>query len=160
MPVWNKLIKDKSFQDWGGSDNENLDCVDMLEINEFDLNQDGQKEILLRGTNFNLCSGVGNCAFWIYEKKGKGFRKILYSTDYIDITEMSKQIQKNKTNGYFNVVLKGHLNASETSYETFKFDSQNYKESKCLVNTCIICSGANPKWEFISCREYDKRQNY
>lgn len=159
LPVWKELTKDDYFREQG-SYGESGNCSDMLEVKNIDLNQDGQKEILLRGKNFNLCSAVGNCAFWIYEKKGKRFRKILYSTDYIDITKMPNQIKKNRTNGYFNIVLKGHLNAAETNYLYYKFDGQKYKQNNCLVYTYIPGTNSNPKWKFISCREYDKRQNY
>jgi len=160
LPIWKELIKHKSFQDWGLASNESLDCVDMLDVREIDLNQDNKKEILIRGKNFNLCSAVGNCAFWIYEKKNGKFNELLYSTDYIDVTESPNQVKKTKTNNYFDILLKSHWSAADTEYSTYKFNGKKYKENKCLVETCVVCTGNKPKWEFISCQEYSKRQNF
>lgn len=157
LPIWNQLLKDKNFQDWERISDESLDCADMLEIKEIDLNQDNQKEILLRGKNFYLCSAVGNCAFWIYEKKSKRYEKALYSTDYIDITEMGEQIKKTRTNNYSDILLKGHLTAADTSYDFYKFDGKRYKRKKCLVNTYVRGTSDNPQWEFVGCKEFYKR---
>jgi len=157
LQVWKTLVKDRDFQEWQPNSRESLDCKDMLEIKEFDLNQDGNKEILLRGQNFNLCSAVGNCGFWIYEKKGNKFKKILYSTDYIDVSESGKQVKRNKTKGYFDILLKGHITAADTNYLTYKFDGKKYQQKNCLVHTYVRGTTPNPKWEFISCGQFYKR---
>ena len=157
LPIWNQLINDKTFKDWEVSSRDSLDCAEMLDVKKIDLNRDVQKEILLRGKNFNLCSAVGNCAFWIYEKKGKKYRKLLDSTDFGEITVMGSQVKKSKTKGYFDILLKGHMTASDTTYEFYKFDGTKYKQSKCLVETPVAGSSDNPKWEFIGCKEFFKR---
>jgi hypothetical protein len=156
LPIWNQLIKDKTFKDWKVNSRDSLDCTEMLEMKEFDLNQDGQREFFLRGKNFNLCSPVGNCAFWIYEKKGRIYSKLLDSTDFGEITEMGKQLRKGKTRGYFDVMLKGHFTAADTTYEFYKFDGTKYKQSKCLVETPVLGTSDKPKWIFISCKEFFK----
>ncbi|HEY8559638.1 MAG TPA: hypothetical protein VIL74_04480 [Pyrinomonadaceae bacterium] len=156
LRVWKYLVRDRDFQEWQPSPRESLDCKDMFEIKEFDLNQDGNKEILLRGKNFNLCSPVGNCGFWIYERAGKGYQKILGSTDYSDIIELPHQIQKNKTNGYRDVLLKGHFTASDTTYRHYKFIGKKYKLVKDLINACVVCTGDNPKWKMMTWKEYKK----
>lgn len=157
LRVWNYLIKDKDFQEWEPNSRESLDCKEMIEIKEVDLNQDGNKEILLRGKNFNLCSPVGNCAFWIYERNGKNYRKLLHDTDYTDITELPNQIEKTKSNRYFNVVLKGHMTARDTTYNFYKFDGKKYKQSKCLVDTLIEYKDEKPIYGFMSCKKFFKR---
>ncbi len=106
-----------------------------------------------------MCGAVGNCGFWIFEKKGKNYRKILSASDYVDITEMGKQITRKETKGNFDILLKGHWSASDTGYYTYKFNGQKYTETKCLVEACVICTGDNPKWKFFSCREYENRDN-
>lgn len=160
LPLWNELVKDRDFRSRWQYSVENLDCREILELKEIDLNRDGQKEILLRGINMVLCGGVGNCAFWIYQKKGKQYKKLLFSTDYTDVTELPDQVKKARTNGYLDILLKGHDTAADTNYRFYKFDGRKYRQTKCLEETPIPDTGDNPKWEFIGCREYDKRQGY
>ena len=155
-PIWKHLINDRDFREWSPISDERNDCKDMLEIKRVDLNQDGNKEILILGKSLSLCSPVGNCAFWIFEKRGKSYQKLIYSNDYIDITKNGQQLQRKKTNGYFDILLKGHLSASDTSYEFYKYNGKNYKLHKSLVQACIICVGENPKWEFMTWKEYKK----
>jgi hypothetical protein len=157
LPIWNQLIKDKSFKDWWKFSEGSFDCANALEIKEFDLNNDGQNEFLLRGKNPPFCSAVGNCAFWIYQKEGQKYRKLLYSTDYADISELPNQVKETKTNGFSDIVLKGHITAGDTSYYFYKFDGKKYKQNKCLVNTYIRGTSDNSKQEFISCKEFYKR---
>lgn len=155
--VWKELEKDEDFRERTGFSGISANCIDILEALSVDLNGDGQKEILLRGKLSPLCSAVGNCGFWIFEKKGKNYRKILASSDYAEIAEIGSQIKKTKTKGYNNILLKGHITAGDTSYRFYKFDGRKYKESKCLVNAYIPGTSDNPKWEFMSCREFYKR---
>ena len=153
LPVWKILLKDKYFWEWEPIAEYSLDCKDMLEIKKVDLNQDGDVEILLRGNNFNLCSPVGNCAFWIFEKRIKNYRKILYSTDYIDVSKLGEQILKRKTNDYSDILLKGHLSGYETSFTKYKFNGKKYIETKCSVETFHM----NGEREFITCKEWQKK---
>ena len=159
LPVWKELVKDKSFRQRTQSQTgeESFDCADMLEIKEADLNRDGQKEIILRGKNFNLCSAVGNCAFWIYQKRRRKYKKILDSTDYADATKMPNEVENDKTNGYFDILLKSHITAGDTGYDFYKFDGASYKHKKCQVSTPVLGTSENPKWEFIGCRKFYKR---
>lgn len=154
LQVWNTLIQDKDFQDWEPISKESLDCADTVEVKKIDLNRDGTKEFLLRGKS--LCSPVGNCGFWVYEKKGNKFKKLLYSTDQWEMTDLPNQVKKSRTNGYFDILLKGHFTASETTYQYYKFVKGKYKLTKDLIETCIVCSGDNPKWKMMTWKEYEK----
>lgn len=157
LPVWKELIKDKSFQEWQWLEDESLNCADMIEVKQIDLNQDNREEILVRGSNFNLCSAVGNCAFWIFEQNGKRYRKLLYSTDQKSMTKMADQAVKTKTKGYSNITLKGHFSSSETIYEFYKFNGNKYQRNKCLAEIPIPGTHDNPKWEFIGCNQFFKQ---
>lgn len=159
LSIWNVLLKDKDFWEWEPTSYQSLDCKDMLEIKKIDLNQDGNKEIILRGKNSNLCSAVGNCAFWIYEKRGKIYRKLLADTDYCDASKLGEQLLKTKTNSYHDILLKGHLSAPDTSYAFYKFDGKKYKIHKNLVEACVVCVGEHPKWKFMTSREYWNSQH-
>ncbi|HQU82235.1 MAG TPA: hypothetical protein PKY59_03880 [Pyrinomonadaceae bacterium] len=154
--IWNFLQNDRDFKEWNPITADSLNCEELLEIKEIDLNRDGKTEIFLSGKN-NLCSAVGNCAFWIFAKDKKGYKKLLYATDYNELEKFGTQIKNSKTNGFPDILLKGHLTASDTSYETYKFDGKKYKQSKCLVETPIVAVSENPKWEFVGCKQFFKR---
>lgn len=161
LPIWNVLLKEKDFQEQSPFSLEGkLGCEDLLEIKRVDLNRDGNEEILVRGKNGNLCSAVGNCQFWIYEKKAGKYRKLLHETDYIDVSKLGKQILKIKTNKYSDILLKGHFTAADTTYSFYKFDGRKYKLHKHLVHACTVCVGDNPKWEFITWKEFRRRNQY
>jgi hypothetical protein len=70
---------------------------------------------------------------------------------------MGEQIKKSRTNGYVDIVTKGHITAGNTRYSTFKFNGRRYIESKCLVDAYVRGSGDASKSELISCKEFDKR---
>ncbi len=159
MPVWNELLKDKDFQAQAGFGDETDDCADMLEVAAIDLNRDRQKEIVLRGKNFDLCSAVGNCGFWVFEKKNRTYGLILASSDYFGVTKLPDQTRKTRTKGYSDLLLKSHYNASDTAYNFFKYDGERYRQSKCLVDAHIPATAENPdewKRQFVTCREYEK----
>lgn len=154
--IWDFLQNDRDFKEWNPITADSLDCEELLEIKEIDLNRDGKTEIILRGQN-NLCSAVGNCAFWIFANDGKSYKKLLYATDYSEAEDFGNQIKTAKTNRFSDIVMKGHLTASDTTYETYKFDGKKYKQSKCLIETPVIRTSDKPKWEFVGCKEFYKR---
>lgn len=157
LPVWNLIKKDEYFREQSGESFVEPNCSDMFEILKFDLNKDGYKEIILRGKSSDLCGAVGNCGFWIFGKKGKNFRKLLSSSDYYEVNEIGHQINTRITNGYCDILLKGHWNSSDTVHRTYKFNGRKYVESKCLVDTYIRGTAPDPKWGFLTCREHEKR---
>lgn len=157
LPVWNELKKNSYFKEWEESFFMSTDCADMLEVKYVDLNKDGTQEILLRGKNGNLCSAVGNCGFWIFQKRGKIYTNLLAWSDYSDITQMPDQVQKTVTNDYHNILLKGHISAGDTYYEYFKFNGQKYVQSRCLVDTYVWLDNGKNARKFISCKEFEKR---
>ena len=160
LPVWKIMQKDEYFKFQSGGKFIKPNCSDMFEVLFYDLNQDGKNEILLRGNSPDLCGAVGNCGFWIFEKKGKKYRKILSNADFVDITKMGNQIRREKTNGYHQIITKGHWSASDTRHSIFKFNGQKYIESKCLVNYYVRGTSLNPEWKFITCREHLKLEDY
>lgn len=158
LPIWHLLQRDKEFIKRVGYSGESADCSDMLEIKYIDLNKDGKPEILVRGNNFQLCSAVGNCGFWIFGRNGRGFRTLLSSADYIDRSKIGEQVLKSRTNGYSNIVLKGHMDAANTDFDYFRFNGLRYVSYKCMVEAYVPGSSEDPKWEFITCKEYDRWQ--
>jgi hypothetical protein len=102
-----------------------------------DLNADGTPKILVRG-KYDLCGATGNCAFWIFAKRGKGYHKLLAASDYFEIRQLGDQIINHQTNGYRDISVKGHITASNTSYQTFQFNGRRYVESRCIAESCIM----------------------
>lgn len=160
LPVWKLIQKDWYFEFRSGGKFIKPNCSDMFEVLFYDLNQDGKNEILLRGSSPDLCGAVGHCGFWIFEKKGRKYRKILSSADYVDITKMGNQIRREKTNGYHEIITKGHWNASDTRHSIFIFNGRKYIESRCLVDYYVRGTSPDPKWKFITCREHLKLESY
>jgi hypothetical protein len=158
LPIWKVLLKDKHFQEQSPFSLEGkLGCEDLLEIKRVDLNNDGNKEIPVRGKNGNLCSAVGNCQFWIYEKKAGKYKKLLHETDYIDVSKLGEQILKKRTRGYYDILLKWHIGAPDTGYQFYKFDGKKYRLTRDLVNAYSVDCGGKTTWEMISATRFWNR---
>lgn len=132
LPVWNELLKDKEFQEQSKKFYREADCKDMFEIQNIDLNNDGRREFILWGKNGNLCGATGNCEMWIYEKKNGKYKQLLHSNGYSDGEEKWFEVNKVTSNGYRNILLKGHASGYETTEQHYEFDGKKYKETKCL----------------------------
>lgn len=132
QPLWNELKKDKDFKEASQNFYENADCEKMIELQTVDLNNDGKKEFVLWGSDFNLCGATGNCPIWIYEIKNSKYKLLLQSGAYNDETKWF-EIIKSKSNGYQNILLKSHYSASEVWKEFFKFNAGKYVRYKCLL---------------------------
>lgn len=157
-PIWKVLLKDKYFGEQSPFSHEGkLGCEDLLEIKRVDLNHDGNKEILVRAINGNLCSAVGNCRFWIFETNGGKYRKLLDETDYTDVSKLGEQILKKRTRGYSDILLKWHIGAPDTGYQFYKFNGKKYKLSRDLVNAYSVDFEGKPTWEMISAKRFWNR---
>ena len=156
-PLWIALHKDREFRERIDGMFGEHDCKDMFEIYPADLNQDGKKEIFIRGSITEFCGGVGNCMFWTLEKRSRGYKILISSTDYVDRSGMGEQIRKTFSKGYSDILLKGHFSAAETSFSYYKFDGRRYRESKCLYELPVGYNGDEPVWGFISCKEFTRR---
>lgn len=129
-------------------------CDDLFERTDVDLNNDGSPEILLRGVP---CGGTGNCSFNVFQRTRSGYRVLLDSTDYIDRAQMGEQVLKRRTNGYSDVLLRGHFSAAETSFTYFRFNGRKYVESHCLFEVHDYTEEGAVIWRFITCHEFYKR---
>lgn len=166
LPIWKLIRRDPEVRealDYVWSSFDVSDCKEMFELKYVDLDRDGRKEILVRARTVGLCGAVGNCAFWIIKREQKQLKILLYSSDYFDITEMGRQTLSTRTNGYSDVILKGHFSAAETSYSTYKFNGRKYVERKCLYHVPNYAnprySSEDPTWHFITCKAFYKSLN-
>ena len=75
-----------------------------IRIDYFDLNEDGQKEILVYLYHSAFC-GTHGCSFYILEKKGTEWKEILNLTAYGE----GISILKDRSNTYHDLSFEGHL---------------------------------------------------
>jgi hypothetical protein len=158
LPIWHELKKDTEFKDRVRGEAGELSCSDVLELKPVDLNSDGSEEFLVRGKDSPVCSPVGNCGFWIVGKLGKRVRLLLSSSDYNGESELlGEQIQRSRTSGYSNILLKGHFSAAETSYTTYSFDGKKYVESRCMYEVPKYDRQGEGSMEMVTCNEFQRR---
>ncbi len=153
LPVWNELIKNKEFKEREKEFYQDADCALMFDVKKVDLNNDGQNEIVFWGNNGNLCGATGNCALWVYEKKGNKYKLLLQSIAYRDGAEEWFEVKNVKTNGYRNLLLKGHFSGYETTHSFYRFNGDRYIETKCWFEIYWM---NEEKPSIMTCREYSE----
>jgi hypothetical protein len=154
--IWNQLKNDENFdEDWAnhllafGVD----DCIKAYNIEKIvDLNQDGSREIIVRGNNLADCTGSGNCSLAVFEKKDKEFKFILKESQIqkIDLT-------KTRTNGYQDIKLRTWNTGFEYYVQIFKHNGKDYQANNCWFETNQIMGNflKKPKISFVKCGSYD-----
>ena len=152
LPVWKQLIKDKDFREAAKDFYMHADCAEMLDVKKIDLNDDGQKEIVLWGNNGNLCGATGNCNLWIYENKNGKYKLLLQAVAYNDELKWF-EAKKVKANGYRNLLLKTHMSGYETEYVYYKFNGNEYLNNKCLM---YVYAMSEEKPSIMTCKEYNE----
>ena len=153
LPIWNELRKDKEFKKGEKEFYQTGNCSELIEIDKVDLNDDGQKEFIVWG-RYTFSGAAGNCVFWIYEKKNGKFRQLLQSYALKDGDEEWFKVNKIKSNGFRNILLKGHFSGYETTEHYYEFNGKHYTEKKCLFMS-YYPDEKNPS--ILTCREAWKR---
>lgn len=159
LPIWNALFRDKESREVLEYSTDVQDCREILEIKYIDLNGDRRKEVLVRAVTIPSCGAVGNCDFWVLEKRTGRHRILLHGDDYWDASRMGEQVLRNRTKGYRDILLKGHFSASDTSYSTYRFNGNRYIESRCRyhIPDHENSTADETKWHFVTCNEYARR---
>jgi hypothetical protein len=156
LPIWSELKKDDEFKDRIDGETGQLNCSEMLEVRRLDLNRDGNDEVVVRGKGPDLCSGTGNCGFWVFERLNGRTRVLLSGSSYFDATEIGPEIQRSRTRSYSDILLTGHSSAAETSYRTYKYDGRRYTETRCMYQVPRYDSPDGRRLQWITCAEYDR----
>lgn len=158
-PIWKRLVKD--FLSDGVPDHlRKADCNDFFETKRIDLNNDGRRDLLIRGKESPVCLWNGNCVFIVVRNTRVGYQPILGVIDYWEATgHLGKQIRRRRTNGFHDLTVAEHLNSSDTMYTRYSFHKRGYKEASCKVNAYVRGTAPKERWKLISCREY-KRLGY
>jgi hypothetical protein len=147
--IWKQLIKgEKDFWENVNWTMKVYDCAQMFEAKYIDLNNDGIKEIKIRGKFGNFCGATGNCSEWVFGRTGKsGKYKLL-----LDSGGEYFHIKKRLTNGYHDIYITTHDSASSSYHMIYKFSGKRYKESKCWFEEYSV----NGERQVRSCAEETK----
>lgn len=123
-------------------------CEDNFRVEKaVDLNNNGKKEIIVRGIEGSwVCGATGNCGEWVFEKNGNNFRELLNESGE------TLTIKKSKTNNYNDIFIKYHFGAAESFQTTYKFNGSKYVESSCN----FVSYSSEDKKSVMTCKEKDK----
>lgn len=157
LPIWHELKKDKVFTDLLGSSSGVVNCSDIIGIEKADLDGDGNEDFLVRGNSPHLCSATRDCGFWVFEEEVSQFRKLLASTDYVDVVGLEDPVQKSGSHGYSNLMLKGHRSANETTFRTYEYNGRQYVETRCMDEVPKYRREGEGTMELIPCAELERR---
>jgi hypothetical protein len=154
LPLWNELRKDKVFRERENEFYQTGDCLELIEVDRIDLNNNGQKEFIVWG-RYTFSGATGNCVIWIYEKRDGKYKQLLQSYAYKNGNEEEWfEVKKIKSKGYNNILLKLHYSGYETVYRFYKFNGKNYAEDKCLYYDYFL----NEKKPMImTCKEHSEQ---
>lgn len=148
--VWKQLQNSSAdFWDWVNPTMEFYDCARMFEAKRIDLNNDGIKEIKIRGQFGNFCGATGNCSEWVFGrtvKSGK-YKLLLYSNgEYF-------YLRRKTTNSYRDIYITTHASGYSSYHFVYKFNGKNYRKSKCWYEEYWI----DGEKQAMSCAEREKR---
>jgi len=132
------------------TDEEPLNATAEIEL--FDLNNDGKKEMAVR----SFCIASGNCWLEIYEKRAARYRTILTANEIQQI-----RLQPGSSNGYRDLQLRTHNSSSSAYYQVFKFDGRRYRRRLCrwedytfLDNNGAVHELKKPIVHHVKCGQY------
>jgi hypothetical protein len=92
-----------------------------------DLNGDRTPEVIAQGTpEDGGCSPDGNCRFWVFQKFGAEYKPLI-SLEAIQ----SFTIQASRLNGFYDLVVKSHVSAAESTLKLLQYNDGRYQEAGC-----------------------------
>ncbi|HRH41507.1 MAG TPA: hypothetical protein PKY82_07660 [Pyrinomonadaceae bacterium] len=159
--VWNKLTNEI-----GSINSERArnikNCSDIIEsfFESPDLNNDGQKEIFIRGVENPFRCGNNCSKYWVFEKiNGQSYRKIFEANGYLPV------VRKSKTLGYKNIAFEFYASAIEFIDGTYKFNGTEYVLKNCWSENKLVKNKDGDfvkrnKWKVknYDCREIESSQ--
>lgn len=100
-----------------------------------DLDGDGKPEIIAQANGLGPCGGTGNCIFWIFQRATDGLKLLLNTNDRSPVTFEKILIRPWSTNGYRDIVLGSHSDASSRNLVWFQFTDGAYRIHACYYST-------------------------
>jgi hypothetical protein len=118
-------LDEKSLQDEWKDLDEVFYCSDLSRIvKEVDLNNDGENEIFISGKEV---SNRGDSETYIFQKKNGKYKIILF-----DPSSIEKDIKRNKTKKYSDLVFSTNYVTTRRTHSIYKFNGERYERKKCL----------------------------
>jgi hypothetical protein len=103
------------------------------DIGLVDLNNDGEKEILVAG---ELSGYHAEKELFVFQKNNGLWETILF-----DIGNQETEIKNSKTNSYLDIETKTSISGGYQTIDVFKFNGSNYEEKDCFSNNRVIDIG-------------------
>ena len=111
-----------------------------------DLNSDGTPEVIAQGfSGESGCSPTGNCPLWVLQKTTQGYGNLL-----LDAVSQSFTIERNRTNGYHDIVVAMHGSAFSSSLNVYQYKDGIYNGVACYNADWQSPAGENLKEPLIT----------
>jgi hypothetical protein len=110
-----------------------------------DLNSDGTPEVLAQGySDKSGCSPTGNCPLWVFQKTTQGYNLLL------DAVSQSFTIERNRTNGYDDIVVAMHGSAFSSGLTVYQYRNGAYSGVACYAADWLSPAGEELKEPLIT----------
>jgi hypothetical protein len=111
-----------------------------------DLNSDGTPEVIAQGfSGESGCSPTGNCPLWVFQKTTRGYSNLL-----LDALSQSFTIERNRTNGYHDIVVAMHGSAFSSGLTVYQYRNGAYSGVACYAADWLSPAGEELKEPLIT----------
>ena len=126
LPIWHELKRDASFRHALEMFPGKVDCSDLVRVERVEIDGDKFDEFIVWGKDSqSFCGATGNCSVWVFDVAKDRVSKLLSSAG-IDV-----EVEKSKSNGFRNVVVRFNGGNYPDSLFDYKFDGHEYRLEKC-----------------------------
>ena len=116
-----------------GSESELYNIAAKTRIELVDLNEDGITEVLAQANDSKAgCGATGNCSFWVFQRSGTTFQKILDSRckDGVGGIQLFT-INPSRMNGFHDIVLADDVSTPESTLRVYRYRDGQYRQTEC-----------------------------
>jgi hypothetical protein len=100
--------------------------INTIRIARAALHAGAPAQLLVQASDNCHCGATGNCAFWVLEREGKGFR-VLLETDMVHLFS----VERARKNGYRDILTSSHGSAFFSELVLYRFDGAQYRATDC-----------------------------
>jgi hypothetical protein len=110
----------RAYMDNAASEQDLANIALDVRVKMVDLNGDGVPEVIIQGPPA-ACSPTGNCPIWVLQKTGGNYRVILQAD-----TIQSFTVERNRTNGFNDIVVASHGSATDGGLTVFRYQNAEF----------------------------------
>ena len=100
--------------------------IDAISIARAALHTKAPEQLLVQASDACHCGVTGNCAFWVLERREKGFH-VLLKTEMVHLFS----VEASRSNGYRDILTSSHGSATLQGLVLYKFDGKQYRATDC-----------------------------